>query len=269
MRRVEAVIFDLDDTLIDWSGQAVSWQVFSGPMVANLYAYLQEKAFALPPRDEFAARLELETSKVWQESKLTWAGASFADTLQRLFAAFQLPVDEIDVEEVMRVYGWQPMPGVIPFSDTHQVLDRLQARTYKLGLITNSFLPMWMRDVELAEYKLLDYFDARITSGDTGFMKPHPAIYQRMLALLDTPAERAVFVGDRPENDIAGANQAGLISILMAPAHLQRELNGVEPDYTVASLSELLPLLELLEMDATHLTVPPRREPAETIRESL
>lgn len=269
MRRVEAVIFDLDDTLIDWSGQAVSWQTFSRPMIDNLYTYLTERGYDLPASDEFAGQMEREISGVWQEAKLTWAGARFADALQRLFAALQLPVDEIDLDEVMRVYQWRPMPGVVPFPDAYQVLDRLQAQSYKLGLVTNSFLPMWMRDVELVEYDLLDYFNARITSGDTGYMKPHPAIYQRMLALLDTPAERAVFVGDRPENDIAGANEAGLISVLMAPAHLERELNGVEPDYTITSLSELLPLLEELETEAARLTHPSRRSPVETVRESL
>jgi HAD superfamily hydrolase (TIGR01509 family) len=238
-------------------------------MIDNLHAYLTGKGYELPASDEFAARLEREISGVWQEAKLTWAGARFADALQRLFIAFQLPTDEIDLDEVMRVYEWRPMPGVVPFPDVHQMLDQLQAQSYKLGLVTNSFLPMWMRDVELVEYDLLDYFEARITSGDTGYMKPHPAIYQRMLALLDTPADRAVFVGDRPENDIAGANEAGLISVLMAPAHLQRDLNGVEPDYTIASLSELPPLLAELEAGAARLTHPSRRSPVETVRESL
>jgi FMN phosphatase YigB (HAD superfamily) len=56
-----------------------------------------------------------------------------------------------------------------------------------------------------------------------------------------------VFVGDRPVNDIAGANEAGMISVLISPPHLDRELNGVQPDYIIQRLSELIPILDKLE----------------------
>jgi FMN phosphatase YigB (HAD superfamily) len=103
-----------------------------------------------------------------------------------------------------------------------------------------------MRDIELAEFNILHYFDARVTSGDIGYLKPHPQIYRRILEMLNVRPDQAVFVGDRPANDIAGANEVGLISVLMAPPHLERDLNGVVPDYTISTLSELLPLLEKL-----------------------
>jgi FMN phosphatase YigB (HAD superfamily) len=93
----------------------------------------------------------------------------------------------------------------------------------------------------------MEYLDARVASGDVGYLKPHPAVYQRILELLETTPERAVFVGDRPSNDIAGANEVGLISVLMDPPHLDRQLEGVEPDYTIGCLNELLPILERLE----------------------
>ncbi len=58
--------------------------------------------------------------------------------------------------------------------------------------------------------------------------------------------DRAVFVGDRPKNDIAGANAVGLVSVLMDPPHLARDLNGVVPDYTIPCLTDLLPILDEL-----------------------
>jgi putative hydrolase of the HAD superfamily len=105
---------------------------------------------------------------------------------------------------------------------------------------------MWMRDVELEAYEMLHYFDARVTSGDVGVLKPHPEIYEHILEMLDLRPDQAVFVGDRPINDIAGANEVGLVSVLMAPPHLERELDGVVPDFTIEKLSELIPLLEKL-----------------------
>lgn len=245
-RQIDAVIFDLDDTLLDWSQPSENWTNFTRPMVDNVYGYLQAQGYALPGRDAFFQQLSVQIDVVWAEAKKGWTGAQFGDALQRTFAGCGLPVDDLDLDEILRVYDWQPMEGVEPFPEAIPVLEALRARGYKLGLITNSFFPMWMRDIELDAYRMRHYFDARITSGDTGYMKPHPAIYRRALDLLNTEPQRAVFVGDRPENDILGANEAGLISVLMSPPHLNRDLKGVVPHYTIQSLSELLPILEQL-----------------------
>ncbi len=137
--------------------------------------------------------------------------------------------------------------GVTLFDDTIPVLETLRQRAYKIGLVTNSMLPMWMRDVELHAYNIIDYFDARITSGDAGYMKPHPVIYTKILTALEITPEQAVFIGDRPGNDIAGANAVGITSVLMSPPHLNHKLNGNEPDYIITNLSDLLPILEALE----------------------
>ncbi len=59
--------------------------------------------------------------------------------------------------------------------------------------------------------------------------------------------QQAVFVGDRPANDIAGANEAGLVSVWINPPHLELELNGVVPDYEVTELAQLLPILNKLD----------------------
>jgi FMN phosphatase YigB (HAD superfamily) len=80
-----------------------------------------------------------------------------------------------------------------------------------------------------------------------GYIKPHPAIYHEALKQLDTLPEQAIFVGDRPAYDIAGANNAGMISVWMNPPHLNETLDGIKADYTITSLTELLPILEHLE----------------------
>lgn len=246
-RQIEAVIFDLDDTLIDWSGQTESYGTVVRPHIDNMYDHLAADGHSLPDRDAFFACYRETVINHWQEAKKTWAGVNFGAALHDCFTALGLEAARIDLDAVMRAYDAQPIPGVALFDDTLAVLDTLRDRGYKLGLITNSMLPMWMRDVELRAYELLDYFDARITSGDAGYMKPHPAIYDHILEALGVTADRAVFIGDRPANDIAGANEVGLISVLMSPDHLDRELNGVQPDYIISKLSELLTILNEVE----------------------
>jgi len=248
-RRIESVIFDLDDTLLDWSQPEMEWHEFTRPMADNVYDHLQAQGHSLGDRDQFFLLLREQVEKEWERAKEDWSGANFGKALRETCQEAGADMERLDLEETMRAYDWRPMPGVDLYDDARAVLDELRERGYQIGLITNSFLPMWMRDVELEHYGLIHYFDARLTSGDAGYMKPHPAIYEQMLDLLGVPAERAVFVGDRPVNDIAGANEAGLISVLIDPPHLDRELNGVIPDYTVTRLSDLLPILEKLERE--------------------
>ncbi|PID86879.1 MAG: hypothetical protein CSA11_02210 [Chloroflexi bacterium] len=245
--RIQAVIFDLDDTLLDWSQQTDWLSNISGPHIQKVYDYLAMNGKSLPTFDTLFQNYQEAIINSWQEAKKTWAGISFETVLNRCFETSGLDTASINMQEVLLAYDWGPVPDVGLFDDTIPVLDSLQQQGYKIGLVTNSMMSMWMRDIELRAYGIVDYFDARITSGDTGHMKPHPAIYERVLNLLDVEVETAVFVGDRPANDIAGANAVGLISVWMNPAHVEYDLGDVVPDYEITTLQELLPILAALE----------------------
>jgi len=248
---IQAVLFDLDDTLIDWSGQTGHYLDFTRPHLDNIYDYLSEKDHTLPDRDVFYDSYLNVLINEWQRAKTSWSGVNFGCALENFFNAIDLDCDQIDVHKVMCIYDMEPIPGVALYADTLSVLKSLRQRGYKIGLITNSMMPMWMRDVELEAYGIIGYFDVRLTSGDVGYMKPHPFIYHQALDTLGIKPEQALFVGDRPANDIAGANAAGLTSVLMSPSHIERELNDVEPDHIITCLSELLPILEKLELNIT------------------
>src|SRR5690606_14252068 len=115
----------------------------------NVHAFLTAAGYELPAPSDFEACLNREVQAVWEAAKKDWSGPAFSAALENALAACNLPAEEIDLDEVMRAYNWQPMPGVKLFPDTLEVLDTLKERGYLLGLITNSFFPMWMRDVEL------------------------------------------------------------------------------------------------------------------------
>jgi len=246
-RRIHAILFDLDDTLIDWSGLTVDYPVFMKPHLDKVYDYLAAQGQFLPDRDTFSETYTKIVIDHWAEAKKTWCAVNFGRVLEDFAQTLELDVSQIDYHALMCAYDAQPIPDVVPFADTIPVLESLRAQDYKIGLVTNSMLPMWMRDVELEAYAIIDYFDVRLTSGDTGYIKPHPFIYQKALGLLGVEPGEAVFVGDRPDYDIVGANDAGLTSVLMAPTYLERELNNIQPDHIISCLSDLLPILAALE----------------------
>lgn len=246
-KRIQAVLFDFDDTLIDWSQRTKSWEELSQYGIGKIHDYLTARGHRLPGKKRCHQQYYELLKQSWDRANETLESVCFAAVLADTFLAFELDITRINFNEVMLVYEWGPIPGVKPYDDTIPVLDYLQQQGYKIGLITNAMLPMWMRDIELRHYQLIHYFDTRLTSGDVGFIKPHPAIYQQALAELDTTPEQAVFIGDRPANDIAGAINAGLVSIWMNPPHLALDLDGLKPNYTITKLSDLLPILDNLE----------------------
>lgn len=248
-QRIKAVLFDMDDTLIDWSGMQVDLAAVETRHLQNVHNFLTDAGHTLPPFTRFWNQFRSQLIHAWTEAKKDWSGVSFVTVMQDFLLTCGVEKTQISLDDVLHAYDWSIIPGVEPFADTLPVLGKLKNDGYKIGLITNAMQPMWMRDIELRAYGILNFLDARLTSGDVGFMKPHPFIYWRALELLAVQPEESVFVGDRPANDIAGANEAGLTSVLMSPPHLDRELGSIRPNYTITSLTELLPILAQLEGD--------------------
>lgn len=244
-KSIKAVLFDFDDTLIDWSLREASGGGVMEQHIHNVHAFLEQNAHTVPANEQFYTIFYDILVASWTEAKKTWAGVNFESVLVDTLERIGLDSSQIDMTAVLKAYGWQPVPGIRPYPDTHHVLTTLKENGFKLGLITNSMQPMWMRDIELEAYELMPYFDSRLTSGDVGYMKPHVAIYEKALAELSIEPQHAMFVGDRPGNDVAGANDAGMVSVWIDPPHLNLDLNGVQPDFHITQLSELLTILEL------------------------
>jgi putative hydrolase of the HAD superfamily len=96
------------------------------------------------------------------------------------------------------------------FEDALPVLEELRAADLRIGLVSNG-----IRDLsEFVVHHGLDV-DAAIGSRSHGRVKPHPAIFEAALRLLDVAARDAAMVGDSLEEDIEGARALGMRAILI------------------------------------------------------
>jgi FMN phosphatase YigB (HAD superfamily) len=140
------------------------------------------------------------------------------------------------------------VPGTTTFPEAVEMLKLFQKNNVKVGIITNAYQPMWLRDQELRDHGLLDYFPTcRISAADVGYLKPHPAIFDGALRCLGTSPSETVFVGDNPIADIAGAQGAGLQAILRVVHSVPPMLSGlIIPDGAINSLKELPEVLDNL-----------------------
>ncbi|MEI6337260.1 MAG: HAD family hydrolase [Verrucomicrobiota bacterium] len=127
--------------------------------------------------------------------------------------------------------------------DARETLTRLSAG-YALGMLTNG-APDLQRE-KIAASGLGGFFQAIAVSGEHGIGKPAREIFQRLAAELGVETPQAVMVGNSLERDIAGAKNAGMVSIwIKIPG--SEEPADVEPDFTITGLAELPAVLEKLE----------------------
>jgi len=114
-------------------------------------------------------------------------------------------------------------------------LDALDSR-YDLAAVTNGGPEMQGR--KLAAAGLEDRFETVVHAGYETAAKPAVEPFETALAAVDADAERAVYVGNSPEADVAGANRAGLQSVLFN--HDGSGRPTPEPHYRVGSLHDLV-----------------------------
>jgi FMN phosphatase YigB (HAD superfamily) len=132
------------------------------------------------------------------------------------------------------------------FPEAFEVLALLRERDIKLGVVTNAFQPMWLRDIEMQALGLLDFFPTcRFSAADVGYLKPHPNIFDAALKCLETTSEETIYVGDNPVADIAGSQAAGLRAVLRVRTPTPPLISGlVVPDAAINSLRELPAVLD-------------------------
>lgn len=104
------------------------------------------------------------------------------------------------------------------------------AGRYLIGSLNNEAREL--NDYRFKTFALREYFDVALTSCYLGLRKPDLAIYRRAIDIVGGPAERILFIDDRPEN-VAAAQAAGLVALRFTGnptgvEQLRRELARLE-----------------------------------------
>ena len=112
-------------------------------------------------------------------------------------------------------------------------LIRKLSQRYKLGIVSNFYgnLPSIFKEIGYAPY-----FGAVIDSTRVGYLKPDRRIFDAALNRLKVKAEEAVFVGDSPNRDMAGAKNIGMPHIWLDPNNRKPCCKG---DRVIKKLTEL------------------------------
>lgn len=123
-----------------------------------------------------------------------------------------------------------------------ELLDWLAGR-YRLGVVSNFDYTPTVRRV-LDEAGILDRFDAVVVSDAVGWRKPTAAIFRAAFARLSVGPAECLFVGDRPDIDVAGARGVGMDVAWLNPESAPLPAGLPAPDFTLARLAEVREILE-------------------------
>lgn len=125
----------------------------------------------------------------------------------------------------------------VQFPDAASVLGTLRVTGMRTAVVSNWDCSL---GAQLASLGLGGLLDAVVTSAEAGVRKPDPEIFRVALRRLQCPPERALFVGDSLEVDIAGGRAAGIRSVLLDRAASDPDTGEVERVFTLDNLPALL-----------------------------
>jgi HAD superfamily hydrolase (TIGR01509 family) len=126
------------------------------------------------------------------------------------------------------------------FYDVDNVLATLKGAGLRLGLVSNAVPSTRDRIMRLALDK---YFDTIILSGEFGYEKPDPEIFEAALKNISLKPEETVHVGDNYHADVEGAHGTGITPVLMDRAGKYSDLDCI----TVKNLMEFQELMRIFK----------------------
>ena len=200
---MKALLVDLDDTLLDYSGGVDEcWE----EACATVAAPAGVDPALLVPAVARARRWFWDDPDRHRRERTDMPGAwrkITAHALERLGVGDDRLAAAIAEDFASR--RWQRMdlfPGV------REALEGLRARGVSLALVTNGDTRHQRRKIE--QHGLARFFDAILIEGEFGAGKPEEVVYRHALTALSTEPAQAWMVGDNLEWDVAAPQRLGL-----------------------------------------------------------
>ena len=231
---LEAALFDLGDTLMSFTWDD---ELLEAGHRAGLEAIGRaDPAAAVALTDRYRREARLQDWEAAEE-------VEYPPLVRTMLADVGVDVDDDELDRFLDAEhaAWGPARKVSSMSEA--LLDAVHDRGLKTGLVSNAWDPRWLLERDLAEMNLLTRLDAIVFSSDVGVRKPRPEIFYRALDELAVDPERCIFVGDRLNADIAGADALGMTTV-QAMWFRAEEDGPAQPDHQAFTMVDVLNLVD-------------------------
>lgn len=190
MRRINTVIFDLDQTLLDKDQSLVNFSIYQ-------YQHFSLHRF-ISDRDIFINKFKELNNIVMPKEEVYEKLVNSLGIERELYAGL---LD--DLNNNFHLYS-------VGFPGLQETLRWLKAKGYKLGLVSNGRV-FYQRN-KIKALGITEYFDDIVISGAVNLRKPDHAIFQLALSNLNAQVECTVFVGDNLEAVIIPSKELGMFT---------------------------------------------------------
>jgi len=221
---IKAVIFDLDNTLVDFM------RMKREAIDAAVHA-MRDAGLALTT-EEANKRID----KIYKER-----GIEFQNVFDQLLYDVFKKVDYKILSAGIIAYRRAREAALVPYPHVYMTLMELLKRGLKLAVVSDApAREAWLR---LCYLNFHHIFHSVVTHEDTGKRKPDPAPFLKVLEQLGVKAKEALMVGDWAERDMLGAGKLGMKTVF---ARYGDTFGTVEThaDFEIDDISELVAIVD-------------------------
>jgi putative hydrolase of the HAD superfamily len=229
-----AVIFDWGGTLTPWHSVDLveQWRVFARQVYAQ-----EDRAASL------AARILAAEEAAWGRSRTEHSSAR----LHEILADAGFEEGDLAREAALKAYRQFWEPHTFTDEQVRPLWEGLRQRGVRVGVLSNT---IWSGDYHRGVFErdgVLDLIDADVYSSELAWTKPHPLAFRAAAAALGVEPSEAIYVGDRPFEDIHGSQRAGMRAIWVPHSQIpvaQQVLVEVVPDGVAHELLDILDIID-------------------------
>lgn len=238
------MLFDLGGTLLHYHDpeETDHQRPFRRVTLLGIKEVLKQSApsgTVLPPADEIGAIVDKHIGATLRALLEKQEGGTIETPVRAALAEMGIDLSDSDWQTLRPAFYSAINQIVSPRVGGPYMLAGLHAAGIKLGLISNTFWASDLHDRHLADHDLLDRLPVRVYSCDFGHIKPHRSIFMHGLEQLGIEAAEAVYVGDRPDADVAGSQAAGMHAVLIRSPYESATWDGITPDAVIDELPDL------------------------------
>jgi putative hydrolase of the HAD superfamily len=188
---IKAVLFDLDNTLVDF-------MVMKRGCVEAAVAAMIKAGLKLGRKKAVKILYQLYDKY----------GIEYNRIFQKFLQKTGKKIDYRILAAGIVAYRKAQPEFMQPYKNTIPTLQKLKRKGLKLAIVSDApRLKAWMR---LTELKIRKYFDVVVAHGDVSERKPSKMPFRKALASLKLRPEEVLMVGDWPARDIVGAKRLGI-----------------------------------------------------------
>jgi len=226
MAKVKAVLFDVDNTLIDFSKMKRACCEAAIDAMINAGLKMSKKD-ALKLLYEIYEIYGIESQRIFQKFTKKIYGKENYKLISHGVLAYR---------KMRESY-------LIPYANVITTLIEIKKQGYQLAIVSDApIMEAWIR---IASLKLDDFFEIIITKADARKQKNHTAPFKVALKRLNIKPEEAMMIGDRIDRDVNTAKKLGIHTIYARYGDENPPERGKSgADFEINDISEILNILK-------------------------